>query len=59
MKEEKEEAASVGKRVQYECYDEIFKKKARVMFNLPEDIPLKERCLQRVNRKNRNVVVAQ
>jgi hypothetical protein len=28
------------------------------MFNIPEDIPLKECCLQRVNRKNRNVVVA-
>jgi hypothetical protein len=26
MKEEKEEAASVGKRVQYGCYDEIIKK---------------------------------
>ncbi len=57
MKERKEEAASVGRKVKYGMYDELVRR-ARVTFNLPEDVPLKKRCLQRVNRKDRSVLVA-
>jgi hypothetical protein len=59
MKQKKEEAASVGRKVKYGTYDGLVEN-ARVRFNLPEDvlIPVKRRCLQRVNRKNRSVLVA-
>jgi hypothetical protein len=41
MKERKEAAASVGRKVKYGTYDELVHR-ARVTFNLPEDVPLKK-----------------
>jgi hypothetical protein len=57
MKERKEEAASVGRKVKYGMYDELVRR-ARVTFNFPKDVPLKKRCLHPVNRKDRSVLVA-
>jgi hypothetical protein len=57
IKEQKEQAQLVGTKAKYGSYNEIVKR-ARVMFDIPEDIPLKKRCLQRVSKPSRNVVVA-
>jgi hypothetical protein len=57
MNERKEEAELCGRKVKYGMYNQLVKT-ARVTFDLPEDIPLKKWCLQRVTRKNRNVCVA-
>jgi hypothetical protein len=57
MKKKREEAKISGKdRVERGAYDEIIKK-AKVMFNVPDDVPLKERCRQRVSRRHRNILV--
>ena len=57
MKERKEEAELCGRKVKYGTYNQLVET-ARATYNLPEDVPLKKRCLQRVHRKSRNVCVA-
>jgi hypothetical protein len=46
----KEESKLAGTRAKYGSYNEVIKR-ARVMFDIPDEIPLKKRYLQRVNKK--------
>lgn len=51
MKQKRKESELSGRsRVAKGCYDEIVKK-ARATFEISDDIPLKERCRQRVRKK--------